>query len=86
MNNAEAAQVMGMKTREVVEVVQEDGGTYARTHDGNWTFIDKDGVLTLKVAAPRRAAKADEPARVEPARTVEPAKTEPVKATPAKRN
>lgn len=41
----EIAQVLGMKTSEVVDVEQVADGTLAKTHDGNWTLIRDDGVL-----------------------------------------
>lgn len=41
----EIAQVLGMKTSEVVDVEQVADGTLAKTHDGNWTLIRDGGVL-----------------------------------------
>ena len=37
-----AAEAMGMKAREVLEVVEVEDGYVARTHDGRWTFLDSD--------------------------------------------
>lgn len=41
-----AAQVLGMKPREVILIEETDGGTLVVTHDGNRTLIDHDGNAT----------------------------------------
>jgi hypothetical protein len=54
------AQQLGMRRREVTEVLPVDGGDLVRTHDGLWTLIRDDGTLTHRVAAPAPLVDADE--------------------------
>ncbi len=50
----EAAQVMGMREREVREVVLTAAGNVVRTHDGIGTLIGPDGKPRGAVPAPAR--------------------------------
>lgn len=43
LNIEQAAQVLGMKPSEVVDLADADGGTVATTHDGQQTLIRDDG-------------------------------------------
>src|SRR5258708_32610240 len=54
------AQLLGMRRREIIEVVPVDGGDLVQTHDGSWTLIGADGELTFGVAGPTAAVEADE--------------------------
>ena len=44
------AQKLGMRRREVTEVLPVDGGDLVRTHDGLWTLIRDDGLITRATA------------------------------------
>lgn len=39
MTPEEAAQIMGMKTREVLDVIEVDGGHAVLTKDGRWSLL-----------------------------------------------
>lgn len=56
----EAARVLGMKPREVMEVRESPDGDAVLTHDGNWTVIAADGLKFLGKTTP---AEVWEPAR-----------------------
>lgn len=49
-----AAQLLGMKQREVLDVVEADGGIYIQTHDRTWTFVNADREMTFNVDAPAK--------------------------------
>lgn len=46
------AQVLGMRRREVLEVVPVDGGQLVRTHDFTWTLIRDDGTIVHRADPP----------------------------------
>lgn len=54
------AQLLGMRRREVLEVVPVDGGDLVQTHDGTWTLVGNDGELTFGVAGPAAPVDAGE--------------------------
>ncbi|MCW2768464.1 MAG: hypothetical protein JWO11_4423 [Nocardioides sp.] len=54
------AQLLGMRRREVLEVVPSADGDLVRTHDGQWTLIRDDGVRVDRVPAPTTLVDGDE--------------------------
>jgi len=56
-----AAQLMGMRQSEIVEIVPGADGVLVRTHDDVWTLIDGDGQLVHSVAGPQRDSGQPDP-------------------------
>ena len=54
------AQKLGMRRREVLEVVAVDGGDLVHTHDGLWTLIRDDGTIAHRVPGRAPLVDADE--------------------------
>jgi len=52
LTREEAAIALGMKAREVVDLVAVRGGTVVQTHDGVQTLVTDDGAITPYVRPP----------------------------------